>query len=119
MCLLQVESKLLAWDEKHVFIQQSLTTLSDGIVRAVSYPKLSAAGWNPVELMDANWPGTVSPSIPTQFENMKEIGDIVSEKFKKVGKKKAETYDGTKGSIRDSVGPWKNGGTTEKRDKSI
>lgn len=82
---------MLAWDDKHVYIEQSLITLRDGIVRAVAYPKLATAGWNAEKLVGQFWPGTKSPPIPAQFRNMSDIGLIVSEQF---GRKKVYEVNG-------------------------
>ncbi|XP_026462589.1 protein THEM6-like [Ctenocephalides felis] len=62
----KVETQLIYWDEKAIYIRQRFITISDGFVRAEALSKQNVVGVSPLQLMKEVPGGADSPPEPSE-----------------------------------------------------
>lgn len=66
--LYKIETKLVWWDDKAIYIEQKFITLSDGFVRAIAMSKQCITNCNVVELIKGFSGGEKIPDPPQELQ---------------------------------------------------
>lgn len=66
--LYKIETKLVWWDEKAIYLEQKFITLSDGFVRAIALSKQCITNCNVVELIKEFPGGEKVPEAPQELK---------------------------------------------------
>lgn len=66
--LYKIETKLIFWDEKAIYLEQRFVTLSDGFVRAIALSKQCITNCNVVELLKGYEGGEKIPDPPQELQ---------------------------------------------------
>lgn len=66
--LYKIETKLVWWDEKAIYLEQKFITLSDGFVRAIAMSKQCITNCNVVELIKEFAGGETIPTPPEELQ---------------------------------------------------
>lgn len=66
--LYKIETKLVWWDDKAIYIEQKFITLSDGFVRAIAMSKQCITNCNVVELIKGFPGGEKIPDPPQELQ---------------------------------------------------
>lgn len=64
----KIETKLIWWDEKAIYLEQKFVTLGDGFVRAIAMSKQCITNVNVVELVKAFPGGETVPEAPQELK---------------------------------------------------
>lgn len=64
----KIETKLVWWDEKAIYLEQQFVTLSDGFVRAIAMSKQCITNCNVVELLKGFEGGDKIPEAPEELQ---------------------------------------------------
>lgn len=64
----KIETKLIWWDEKAIYIEQKFITLSDGFVRAIALSKQCITNCNVVDLLKSFPGGEKIPTAPEELQ---------------------------------------------------
>jgi len=72
----------LWWDDKYLYLDQRIVTLSDDIVRSVAFTKLAILKVNYEELVETKFPGTIKPQISEELSTWIRANDLSSAKMK-------------------------------------
>lgn len=79
----RIETRLLWWDEKAIYLEQKFVTTADNFVRAVATSKQCITNVNVVELMKTFPEGEVRPEAPEELRVWLEAIEISSQKLRK------------------------------------
>ncbi|XP_055371379.1 protein THEM6 [Condylostylus longicornis] len=79
----RIETKLVWWDEKAIYIEQQFITLADNFVRAVALSKQCITKVNVMEIMKKFPEGANRPEMPEEFRLWLEAIEVSSQKLRK------------------------------------
>jgi len=71
------------WDNKFIYLDQRVVTLSDNIVRSVGYTKIACVKCDAEQIIAKLFPDTKKPEMPEDLKKWNEACEISSEKMKK------------------------------------
>lgn len=79
----KIETKLIWWDDKAIYLEQQFITLADGFVRAVALSKQCITNCNVIDVLK-NFPeGQNIPEMPKELKLWLEAIEVSSEKLRK------------------------------------
>ncbi|XP_053947856.1 protein THEM6 [Anastrepha ludens] len=79
----KIQTKLIWWDEKAIYLEQSFVTLSDGFVRAVALSKQCITNCDVTELMETFPEATTRPDMPADLKLWLDSIEVSSQKLRK------------------------------------
>ncbi|XP_054730787.1 protein THEM6 [Anastrepha obliqua] len=79
----KIQTKLIWWDEKAIYLEQSFVTLSDGFVRAVALSKQCITNCDVTELMKTFPEATTRPDMPADLKLWLDSIEVSSQKLRK------------------------------------
>lgn len=80
----KIDTKLVYWDDKSIYLEQQFVTLRDGFVRAVVLSKQNIVGVNVNDIMAKLVGSDVKkPEIPEELEHWLKAIEVSSAKLRK------------------------------------
>ncbi|ALC49109.1 CG4666 [Drosophila busckii] len=79
----KIQTRLIWWDDKAIYLEQTFVTLADGFVRAVALSKQCITNCNVLELMQ-NYPEAKQrPEMPAELKLWLDAIELSSQKLRK------------------------------------
>lgn len=79
----KIQTKLIWWDEKAIYLEQSFVTLSDGFVRAVALSKQCITNCDVTEIIKAFPEAVTRPEMPAELKLWLDSIELSSQKLRK------------------------------------
>ncbi|XP_018792980.1 PREDICTED: protein THEM6 [Bactrocera latifrons] len=79
----KIQTKLIWWDEKAIYLEQSFVTLSDGFVRAVALSKQCITNCDVTEIMKTFPEAATRPEMPAELKLWLDSIELSSQKLRK------------------------------------
>ncbi|XP_011187879.1 protein THEM6 [Zeugodacus cucurbitae] len=79
----KIQTKLIWWDEKAIYLEQSFVTLSDGFVRAVALSKQCITNCDVTAIMKTFPEAATRPEMPTELKLWLDSIELSSQKLRK------------------------------------
>ncbi|KAL7743896.1 hypothetical protein ACLKA6_003123 [Drosophila palustris] len=79
----KIETKLVWWDDKAIYLEQQFVTLADGFVRAVAMSKQCLTNCNVNDLLKTYPEAAQRPEMPAELKLWLEAIEISSQKLRK------------------------------------
>ncbi|XP_067638938.1 protein THEM6 [Eurosta solidaginis] len=79
----KIQTKLIWWDEKAIYLEQSFVTLSDGFVRAVALSKQCITNCDVTEIMKTYAETATRPEMPAELKLWLDSIELSSQKLRK------------------------------------
>lgn len=81
--LYKIQTRLIWWDEKAIYIEQQFITLNDNFVRAVALSKQCITNCNVVDIMQEKFPEIIRPEMPEDLKLWLDSIELSSQKLRK------------------------------------
>lgn len=79
----KIQTKLIWWDEKAIYLEQSFVTLSDGFVRAVALSKQCITNCDVTEILKTFPEAATRPEMPAELKLWLDSIELSSQKLRK------------------------------------
>lgn len=79
----KIQTKLVWWDDKAIYLEQQFITLTDGFVRAVALSKQCITNCNVMDIMKTYQEASKRPEMPEDLKLWLEAIEVSSQKLRK------------------------------------
>lgn len=79
----KIDTKLIWWDDKAIYLEQQFITLADGFVRAVALSKQCITNCNVIDVMKKFPEGKTAPAMPEELRLWLQAIEVSSDKLRK------------------------------------
>ncbi|XP_055843461.1 protein THEM6 [Episyrphus balteatus] len=79
----KIDTKLIWWDDKAIYLEQQFITIADGFVRAVALSKQCITNCNVIDVMKKFPEGKTAPAMPEELKLWLQAIEVSSDKLRK------------------------------------